>query len=228
MKFFVPLGVAVLAVVLVMVTDVGDNFSLDNVQENARELRDCAHTHYAVAVLLFVLTYVITNLFIPTALVLTLLSGFLFGTIAGALYANMSAVVGGLLAFALSKHLAGDWIQRRWQRQLEIFNREVSRRGYVYLLMVRLTPMMPYILVNYIAGLTRIRVGTFIWTTALGSLPGILILSYAGQQLLTIKSVDDVFTPRVIVAMVLMAAFFGLVAVAGPLTKKMRTSKVSE
>jgi len=74
--------------------------------------------------------------------------------------------------------------------------------------------MMPYMLVNFLAGLAAVPLRTFIWTTAVGSLPGILLLSYAGRQLLSIKSVEAVLTPRVIAAFVLLAAFVAAVEIA--------------
>jgi uncharacterized membrane protein YdjX (TVP38/TMEM64 family) len=77
---------------------------------------------------------------------------------------------------------------------------------------------MPYLLVNFLAGLTKVRLRTFIWTTAIGSLPGILILSYAGGQFLNITSVEQVFTSKVIAAFVLLAGFAGLITVVKILT----------
>jgi uncharacterized membrane protein YdjX (TVP38/TMEM64 family) len=77
----------------------------------------------------------------------------------------------------------------------------------MYLLMVRLFPLVPYILVNFLAGLTKVRLWTFLWTTALGSLPGIVIFCYFGHKLLNIKSIDQLFTPDVIIAACLFAGF---------------------
>ena len=193
------------------ITSFGDKFSLAGAQEIAAGLKEQTNTNYLSAVLIFVSVYIATNLWFPAAAVLTLLGGFLFGTVMGAIYVDSAATLGALLAFGISRNYAGNWIQHRWQQQLTGFNREVSSRGYLYLLLVRLIPMVPYILVNFFAGLTKVRLRTFIWTTALGSLPGILIFSYAGRQLLNIKSVEQILTPKVIFAFAILAAFIGLV-----------------
>lgn len=212
-KVFFIFILVILVVLVWKIADFSDKLSLARVQKIAAGLKKQTNTHYLSAVLIFVSVYIAMNLWFPAASVLTLLGGFLFGTVLGAIYVDGAATLGALLAFGISRNYAGNWIQRRWKQQLGGFNREVSKRGYLYLLLVRLIPMVPYILVNFFAGLTQVRLRTFIWTTAVGSLPGILIFSYAGRQLLKIKSVDQILTPKAVFAFVLLAAFIGLITV---------------
>jgi uncharacterized membrane protein YdjX (TVP38/TMEM64 family) len=169
--------------------------------------------HYVFAVLVFILTYVLVNLWFPAAVVLTLLAGFLFGTFLGALYVDTAATAGAVIAFVFSRNFAGKWIQHRWNEHLRGFNRAISKYGSEYLLGIRMIPVMPYFLVNTLAGLTKVSLMTFAWTTVLGSVPGILIYCYAGQQLLTIESMDQVLTSKFIIAIVLLAVFIILAVV---------------
>lgn len=212
-RVFLFFILVILGVLVWKMTSFSDKFSLAGVQGIAAGLKEQTNTHYLSAVLIFVSVYIAMNLWFPAAAVLTLLGGFLFGTVPGAIYVDSAATLGALLAFGISRNYAGNWIQHRWEQQLTGFNREVSNRGYLYLLLVRLIPMVPYILVNFFAGLTKVRLRTFIWTTALGSLPGILIFSYAGHQLLSIKSVEQILTPKVLFAFAMLAAFIGLVVI---------------
>jgi uncharacterized membrane protein YdjX (TVP38/TMEM64 family) len=207
------LGLAVLGLFVMIFTDFGDKLSLSRIQKGASALKEYTENHYLSSVLIFVFAYVAVNLWFPAAAVLTLLAGFLFGTILGAIYVDAAATAGAVVAFAASRNFAGKWIQRRWNQQLKSFNRAISRYGSEYLLAIRMIPVMPYFLVNALAGLTKIHFTTFAWTTALGSIPGILIYCYAGQQLLTIKSVEHVLTPKVIISLVLLAGFIILVVV---------------
>lgn len=217
-KAFIFFILAVLVILAWQITGIKGDFSLNNIQKNAVALKKEVNAHYISGILVFMSVYVILNLWFPIAAVLTLLAGFLYGTILGAIYVDVAATLGALLAFGISRNFVGNWIQHRWHRQLISFNREVSKRGYLYLLFVRLVPLMPYLLVNFLAGLTKVRLRTFIWTTAIGSLPGILILSYAGGQFLNITSVEQVFTSKVIAAFVLLAGFAGLIIVFKILT----------
>jgi uncharacterized membrane protein YdjX (TVP38/TMEM64 family) len=190
-------------------TDFGNDLSLTSIRSSSANLKTQVETNYVPAVVVFAFTYIFVNLWFPAAAVMTLLSGFLFGTVLGAVYVDAATTTGALIAFEVSRNFAGKWIQHRWKRRLNGFNRAVSKYGCEYLLLVRMIPVMPYFLINFLAGLTKVRTTTFAWTTALGSLPGILIFCYAGRELLTIESVDQVLTFEVVVAFVLLAVFVG-------------------
>jgi uncharacterized membrane protein YdjX (TVP38/TMEM64 family) len=219
-KAFITLILVTALVLVWLSTDLDDSFSLKSIQKNAAALKKQVNANYLLGTAVFMTVYITMNLWFPAAAVLTLLAGFLYGTVWGAIYVDIAATLGATLAFEISRNFVGNWIQHRWRRQLIGFNTELSRRGYAYLLFVRLIPMMPYILINFLAGLTRIRLRTFIWTTAVGSLPGILIFSYAGGKLLSITSVEQVFTSEVITAFVLLVGFAGLAIVIRILTSR--------
>ena len=210
--YVVLLGV--LVVVGLTFTDFGEDLTLSSIQDMAAGLKVRVDTHYTLAVIVFVLAYIGFNLWFPAAAVLTLLGGYLYGTAQATLYVATAAAIGAMLSFWVSRDFAGNWVQRKWSRRLEAFNRELHKRGYVYLLLVRLTMIMPFGLVNFLAGLTKVRARTFLWTTVLGSLPSILVFSYAGRRLFTIESVDQVLTARTIVPFVLLTGFVIFVVVA--------------
>jgi uncharacterized membrane protein YdjX (TVP38/TMEM64 family) len=118
-----------------------------------------------------------------------------------------------LLGFWISRTFVGRWAQKKWARQLRYFNKELAQHGHIYLLGVRMVPIAPYMLINVLVGLTRIRAWTLLWTTAIGSLPCIFVWSYAGRQFLSIESIEDVFTPQVIFAFILLAVFVVVVLI---------------
>lgn len=62
-------------------------------------------------------------------------------------------------------------------------------------------------MINVFAGLTRVPMRTFVWTTSVGIFPGTLIYAYAGQQLRIIKDVGDIFSAKVLGAFLLLAGF---------------------
>ena len=209
-------------------TDFGNDLSLSGIQSGATALKARVESNYVPAVAVFAFAYIVVNLWFPAAAVMTLLGGFLFGTVLGAVYVDAAATIGALVAFEVSRNVAGRWIQRKWGRQLHGFNRAVSKYGREYLLLVRMIPVMPYFLVNFLAGLTKVRPITFAWTTALGSLPGILIFCYAGRQLLAIESVDQILTFEVMMVFALLAVFIGsAVFVRWRLQKKGRIKLLS-
>jgi uncharacterized membrane protein YdjX (TVP38/TMEM64 family) len=148
-----------------------------------------------------------TAFFVPGALILTVSGGFLFGVARGALYGAFFLTAGSVLAFLLSRHLIGEWIQKRYETQLRRFNREVARHGVNYLFILRVIPVMPAFLVNYLSGLTRMSTVRFAVVSFLGILPGAVVYSVAGRQLATIESTDDILSASVLIGFALLAVF---------------------
>lgn len=178
-----------------------------SVSERRLALRRYVEAHYWVAVAAFIGIYMTTALFVPGAIVLTLVGGFLFGVPLAALYVNVGATLGAVIALLVSRHLAGSWIQERYAEQLVSLNRAIERHGISYLMALRILPIFPFFVVNYLAGLTRIPLKTFIWTTSLGMLPGSLIYAYAGLQLGSINRPEDIFSAKILTALALLSFF---------------------
>jgi len=181
-----------------------DFLTFENLKEHREILKTYVDDHYALAASLFMLVYFSTAFFIPGAIILTLAGGFLFGTVLGALYVNIGATTGATIAFLLSRYLIGGWIQQKCAKQLTAFNDEVARHGPSYLLTLRIVPLFPAFVVNYLAGVTEITLKRFVWTTSLGELPGSFIYTFAGQQLTTIDSLEDILSPKLILLFVLL------------------------
>jgi uncharacterized membrane protein YdjX (TVP38/TMEM64 family) len=194
---------AVTAVLLVWLKNT-DFLTFENLKEHRELLKNYVHDHYVPAAFGFIFIYLSTAFIIPGAIILTLAGGFLFGTVPGALYVNIGATTGAAIAFLLSRYLIGEWIQQKYENQLRTFNEEISRHGHNYLLTLRVIPILPFFVINYLAGLTEISLKKFIWTTSLGMLPGSLLYAFAGQQLATIDSVKDILSTKLVLSFVLL------------------------
>src|SRR5512138_517373 len=167
-------------------------------------LQQAVEQSYITSAAVFILVFISTAFLLPGALALSLLSGFLFGTIAGALYINIGAGIGAGLSFLSARYLFGNWVQRRYPDRLAAFNREIMRHGNRYLFTLRVAPLMPFFLVNLLAGLTKMPFRDFLLFTFLGVLPGSLVYANAGRQMGTIENSRDIMSPRFIIAIVLL------------------------
>lgn len=119
----------------------------------------------------------------------------------------MSATIGAVLAFLFSRYLVGTWIHNKYHEKLSRFNQELTQHGSRYLLTLRFIPLFPFFLINIFAGLTKIPLKTFIWTTSLGIFPGSLVYSFAGSQLTNITSVKDVLSVKILLAFCMLGLF---------------------
>ena len=136
----------------------------------------------AWAPLFFVLTYIgATVAFIPGA-VLSLAAGAVFGFWRGAFLVFVGAVLGSSLAFAFARRVAHRRVERWLARdaRMAAVGRAVTGQGLLVVLLLRLSPVIPYNLVNYALGLTQVRYRDFLMGSV-GMLPGTVFYTYSGK-----------------------------------------------
>lgn len=197
-----------LAFLLIKLTGLSEILNLESLQGNRDRLLLFVEANAAASVLLYIAAYIlVAGLSIPGATILTLAGGFAFGALPAALYVNIGATTGAAWAFLITRYLAGDLIQNRYGERLRAFNTEMDHHGQNYLLTVRFIPLFPFFLVNIAAGMTRIPLSTFLWTTSVGILPGGFVYTYAGSQLATIRSPGDILSGGILAAFALLALF---------------------
>ena len=142
---------------------------------------------------------------LPGAL-LTLAGGALFGPIWGTFYSLTGATIGATAAFAIARYAASDWVGRRasgWTRSLVD---GVEKEGWRFVAFVRLVPLLPFNLLNYALGLTRIPLWHYVLASYVFMLPGALAytyLGYAGRE--AIAGADGVLE-KGLAALALLAA----------------------
>ncbi|HET7317732.1 MAG TPA: VTT domain-containing protein, partial [Nitrospirota bacterium] len=131
------------------------------------------------------------------------------------------ATAGAVCAFLSARYLLGERLQQKYRGQLAKFNGEMERNGVSYLLTLRLIAVFPFFLVNFLAGLTKVTLKTFLWTTAVGIIPGSAVFAYAGRQLGSVNSPADIISKKVIAAL----AALGFITLAPAVWKRIRKPK---
>jgi uncharacterized membrane protein YdjX (TVP38/TMEM64 family) len=129
----------------------------------------------------FVAAYVLATVaFVPGSL-LTLAAGAIFGLLEGTLLVFVAATAGAAGAFLVSRHLARAAVERRvaGSARFAAIDRAVADEGFKIVLLLRLSPVFPFNLLNYALGLTRVRFGDYL-LASLGMLPGTLLYVYYG------------------------------------------------
>jgi len=125
-------------------------------------------------------------------------SGLLFGTALGTPISIISATLGATMAFCISRWLAGDAVEEMAGPRLQRIRAWIGDRGFLSVLYARLAPGLPYTLVNYAAGLTPIRLASFVAATAIGCAPRAFAYTALGGSL------DDLTQPEAIIAFALL------------------------
>jgi uncharacterized membrane protein YdjX (TVP38/TMEM64 family) len=206
-KYILYLLVVIVLIAVTIGYGLDHYLTFENLKNKKDILLNFVNENYIVSVLLFIIFFLSTAFFVPGAIIGTIAGGFLYGVLMATLYVNIGSTAGATLAFLLSRHMIGKWIQQKYRDQLKLFNREIKKHGSNYLFTLRIIPVLPFFLTNYLAGLTHISVTKFIVTTSIGMVPGSIVYSYAGQQLSEISCPEDITSPTFIIALLLLALF---------------------
>ena len=185
--------------------DLGQYLALDSLKANRDLLLNYTETHYAAAVGLFILIYILQTTFsLPGGAILTLTGGFLFGSVMGTVFVNVGATIGATLAFLAARYLLRDWVENKFGDRLGSIQAGFTKNAFNYLMTLRLIPAFPFFLVNLVSGLTRVNLGTYILATSLGIIPGSFVFAFAGRQLGSINSLSEIASPPVLLAFTLL------------------------
>jgi uncharacterized membrane protein YdjX (TVP38/TMEM64 family) len=147
---------------------------------------------------LFAVAYVpAAILFVPGAL-LTLSAGFAFGVVKGTLVVSVGSTAGAAAAFLVARTVARDWVSRRiaGRPKLAAIGRAVAREDFKLVLLTRLSPVLPFNMLNYALGLTGVRFGNYLLASWIGMLPGTVMYVYLGSAANSVASLLSEETPR--------------------------------
>ena len=201
-QIIIALCIAAL-IILIWFSGLHDLLTFEMLRQYRDQLLPITAQHYIIAVGFFILLYIaVVALSIPGTAALSLAAGFLFG-FWGIIYVNIGATIGAILAFLVARYLIGDWLQKRYAKKLTSFNKEIAENGYNYLLMLRLIPVFPFFLVNIFAGITKIPLVTYAWTTMAGIAPASFVFIYAGRKLGLIDKPGDILSWFILLVFVL-------------------------
>lgn len=131
--------------------------------------------------MVFILLYAgATVLLIPGSL-LTLGAGLVFGLFWGSLYVLLGASLGATLAFLLGRYGLRSWVERQLAKrpQFAALDRAIGQQGWRIVVLTRLSPLIPFGLLNYALGLTPIAFKDYLLGFG-GMLPGTVMYVYLG------------------------------------------------
>ena len=141
------------------------------------------HGAGALGVLAYTLAYVLATVLLLPGSILTLGAGFAYGPVWGTLLVSPISVLAATLAFALGRTLARKWISRRMDQnpRFAAISEAIGASGFKIVLLLRLSPIFPFNLLNYALALTRMRLPDYVIASFLGMLPGTFLYVYLGS-----------------------------------------------
>lgn len=133
--------------------------------------------------------------FVPASL-LTLAAGALFGVVRGTIFVLIGATLGALGAFLIARYVARDWVSARVAKDARFaaIDAAIAEQGRKVVFLLRLSPVIPFNVLNYALGLTKVRVGDFVLASA-GMLPGTVLYVYSGKLASVVAGASSATTP---------------------------------
>lgn len=122
----------------------------------------------------FILVYIVAECLALPALPLTLSSGYLFGLPLGVFVTLVSGTVAAAIGFTLSRTFLRPQIEKlaAGNEQFRRINLAVEKEGLKIIFLLRLSPLLPFAISNYVFGLSSVGFFDFLVGTALGFAPG--------------------------------------------------------
>ncbi|MGH7290376.1 MAG: TVP38/TMEM64 family protein, partial [Myxococcota bacterium] len=119
--------------------------------------------------------------FVPASL-LTIGAGTIFGVVAGTAWVFIAATLGACAAFMLARTVARGAVERRIlaNPRFAAIDGAIAKDGRKIAVLLRLSPVIPFTLLNYALGLTRIRFADYA-IACIAMLPGTLLYVYIGS-----------------------------------------------
>jgi uncharacterized membrane protein YdjX (TVP38/TMEM64 family) len=134
--------------------------------------------------------FVATILFVPGS-ILTLGAGFVFanafglgvGVLLGALSVFFGASAGAIVAFLLGRYLLRDWVKTLTKKYaiFEALDAALDQKGFRIMALLRLSPIIPFNAINYIAGVTAVSLRDYC-LSLIAILPGTTLYVFLGAS----------------------------------------------
>eukprot|EP01121_Diplochlamys_sp_Union-15-3_P012053 TRINITY_DN3560_c0_g1_i1.p1 TRINITY_DN3560_c0_g1~~TRINITY_DN3560_c0_g1_i1.p1 ORF type:complete len:297 (-),score=26.27 TRINITY_DN3560_c0_g1_i1:51-941(-) len=140
----------------------------------------------------FVLIYVFTTVLLLPGVILTIFAGYLYGAWQGTLLSLVGSTTGAIACFFLGRKVFKKTVQS-WASKyliLSAINSVLENHdGFKMVLLLRLSPITPYSVLNYLLSTSRIKFWSYALSTILGLIPGTFMYSYLGTAA---RSMTDV------------------------------------
>jgi uncharacterized membrane protein YdjX (TVP38/TMEM64 family) len=128
----------------------------------------------------YVFLYTIATLLMIPGGVFDLAGGALFGPVWGTVFNLAGVSLGAAIAFLIARYVAGDWVRERAGPRVQSVIRSVETDGWQFVAFIRLVPVFPYPLANYLLGLTRIPFAQYMLATIICALPSTIAYTWVG------------------------------------------------
>jgi uncharacterized membrane protein YdjX (TVP38/TMEM64 family) len=135
-----------------------------------------------LGMLFFAVIYVVAEILAIPGFPLVASAGYLFGVVEGTALVLASAAIAASISFWIGRTALRTYVEDflKDRPDLRKIDRAIEKQGFKLMLLLRLSPIFPFALSNYVYGASSVAFGNFFWGSLLGFFPGTLGYVYAG------------------------------------------------
>jgi uncharacterized membrane protein YdjX (TVP38/TMEM64 family) len=168
------------------------------------------------------LLYTLSTVVVFPAAVLTAAAGWAWGLVDGTLIVLGVSLIADWIPFAIARRLGRERVAAAavHARTLGALEAAFRQHGFWLVALLRLSPVAPYNVTNYLLGLVPVSTATYLVASTIGSVPGVVLIVYGGT--LAVDVLDDPWVLGVSIAVAVLT-YVGVVLIARRALRRMVT-----
>ena len=184
LKRWSPIVTIVAAAMIVYANGWHSYLSLSNVAEHREFLQNYVQTNLLTSLFIYAMVYVAIVAFsLPGGAAATITGGFLFGWLLSGSVTVFAATLGATILFLAARTSLGSALRDKAGGSLRKIADGFKEDALSYLLFLRLVPIFPFWLVNLAPALLGVPLGTYVFATFIGIIPGTFAFAFFGSGL---------------------------------------------
>lgn len=152
--------------------------------ENLAQIRSWIESFGILGPIIYIFLYIAACIFFLPGLPVGLAAGIAFGPFWGTIWCSLGSTLGATAAFMISRYAARGLIERKFGASIYFkkIDEGVKEHGWRMLMITRMVPLFPFNAQNYIYGLTKIKLLTYVLVSWLTMLPATIAFVFAGSS----------------------------------------------
>ncbi|MDM5199611.1 TVP38/TMEM64 family protein [Fictibacillus enclensis] len=134
------------------------------------------------APIVFIVLYGLRPFVLFPSSVFAITSGLAFGLYYGCMYTYIGSLSGGLMTYLAVRWIGKRAMKKEWKGKYQKVQEGIKEKGFIYVLILRLLPILNYDLVSYLTAAANVRFRDYAAATAIGIIPGTLAYTYIGSS----------------------------------------------
>lgn len=151
-------------------------------------IKDYILSFGALAPVIYIIMFALVPLTLFPDSILAVAGGTVFGLVWGTIYTIIGATIGGTISFYISRTFGRDAVERLVKHKAQWFEDGAEKQGFLLVFILRLIPLIPFDIISYGAGLSKIRYRDFVTATVLGIIPGVMVYTNIGDKVIDVYS----------------------------------------